>query len=201
MLFLRSTSWEATPTPASPKAHPPRILIRRSLISYVATPTKIPHPNMKNATSLSIVVQAAAAADSTSFEGCQANLIQIALFFCLRSCEYTKTVSHQRTVQFRFKDLQFHDKHVIIPQDTPDYIFIFTKAVTLFLDTQKNFIQGESSTMETTGVLHGDPVLDVVCRYIHLWDNHTPPDTFICSYYLTPSSSPKTIRSRQIACL
>ena len=47
MLFLRSTSWEATPTPASPKAHPPRILIRCSLISYVATPTKIPHPNMK----------------------------------------------------------------------------------------------------------------------------------------------------------
>ena len=70
-------------------------------------------------------------------------------FFCLCSFEYTKTASHRRTVQFRLKDLQIHDKHSITPHDAPDHIFLSTKAITLSLDTQKNSVRGESSSMAT----------------------------------------------------
>ena len=122
-------------------------------------------------------------------------------FFCLCSFEYTKTASHRRTVQFRLKDLQIHDKHSITPHDAPDHIFLSTKAITLSLDTQKNSVRGESSSMEATGVLHGDPVSAAARRYLHLRANHAPPNTPICSYYPTISLSPQPIKSRQITSL
>ena len=61
---------------------------------------------------------------SCLFAQCLADLTQIALFFCLRSCEYTQTNSHRRTVQFRFKDMQFHDKDGVISQEAPAKVFI-----------------------------------------------------------------------------
>jgi hypothetical protein len=191
------TSWNITPTPISPKAPPPRILTT-DFITYGTTPTKTSPSKHEQPTPIGLVIQAAVAADSTPFEECQANLIQIVLLFCMRSCEYTNTVSHRHTVQFRFKDIQFHNEHGIIPQYTPDHIFLFTKAFTLFLDTQKNSVQGESSTIESTGVLHGDLVLANAHMHLHLRANHAPPDIPICSYYHTPSSLAKSIRSHQI---
>ena len=54
-----------------------------------------------------------AAADA--FSQCWTDLIVLALFFCLRLCEYTKTNSHCRTTQFRLRDMQFHDDDGVIP--------------------------------------------------------------------------------------
>ena len=127
--------------------------------------------------------------------------MQTIFFFCLRSCEYTKIAYHQRTVQFRFKYLQFHDKHGTIPQDAPDYISLSTKAVTSFLDTHKKSFRVESSTIDTTGVLHGKPVPAATHRYLHLWAYYTPLDTLNCSYYPILSSPAKLVRSLQITSL
>ena len=48
-----------------------------------------------------------------------AYLIHIALFFYLRSCKYTKTPPHRRTIQFRFRNLQFNNNNGIIPYNAP----------------------------------------------------------------------------------
>ena len=80
---------------------------------------------------------AAAHADADAFSQCWSDLIIIALFFCLRSCEYTKTNSHHRTTQFRFRDIQFHDDDGVIPTQAPAKVFMAATAVTLYLDTQK----------------------------------------------------------------
>ena len=84
-----------------------------------------------------------------------ADLLVIVLFFCLRSCEYTKTNSHRRTTQFRFQDMQFHDANGVILTDAAADVLLVALAITLLLDTQKNCVHGESSTMDTTGLLHG----------------------------------------------
>ena len=89
---------------------------------------------------------------------CTAYLIHIALFFCMRSCEYTKTQSHRHTVQFRFRDIQFHNEDGSVPQYAPDKNILHARYVTLFLDTQNNCVQGESTTMEDTNLEHGNHV-------------------------------------------
>ena len=103
-----------------------------------------------------------AAADA--FSQCWADLIVLALFFCLRSCEYTKNNSHRRTTQFRFRDMQFHDDDGVIPAKAPAKVFLDASTVTLYIDTQKNCVRGESCTMEATGLPHGDPVPAAACR-------------------------------------
>ena len=145
------------------------------------------------------MVKAAAAATTSPLSQCLADLIQIALFFCLRSCEYTKTNSHRRTVQFRYKDMQFHDSRGIIPHDAPDAEFLAAWAVTLFLDTQKNSVRGESSTMEATGLTNGDPVVAAAHRYLHLRRHNAPPETPICTYYT--QAIPCSVNSRQVTAL
>ena len=97
-------------------------------------------------------------ADTDAFSQCWADLVVLALFFCLRSCEYTKIHSHRCTTQFRFCDIQFHDDGGVIPSQAPAKVFLATTAVTLYLDTQKNCVRGESCTMEATGLPHGDAV-------------------------------------------
>ena len=74
-----------------------------------------------------------------------ANLIQMGLFFCHWFCEYTKSVSHQRTTQFQFRDIQVHNTVSVILSDAPDQTFLIAWATTLFLETQKNCVQGEST--------------------------------------------------------
>ena len=86
---------------------------------------------------------------------------------------------------FRFKDLQFHGKHGIIPQHAPYHIFLSTKAITLFLDTQKNPVRVESSTTEANGVLHDDLIPATVHMYLNLQAHHDPPDTHILPYLVT----------------
>ena len=104
------------------------------------------------------MVAAEAANPSCPFAQCSADLIQIALFFCLRSCEYTKTNSHRWTFQFILKYMQFHEKEGFIPHDAPAKVFLQVRAVTLFLDMQKNSARSESTTMEATDPKHRNPV-------------------------------------------
>ena len=93
------------------------------------------------------MIAAEAVDPSCHFTQCSAYLIHITLFFCLRSCEYTKTNSHRWTIQFQFKYMQFHEKEGVIPHDAPAKVFLQSRAVTLFLDTQKKNVRGESTTM------------------------------------------------------
>ena len=104
------------------------------------------------------MVAAEAANPSCPFAQCSADLIQIALFFCLRSCEYTKTNSHRWTFQFILKYMQFHEKEGVIPHNAPTKVFLQSRVVTLFLDTQKNIVRGKSTTMEATDLKHRNPI-------------------------------------------
>ena len=78
--------------------------------------------------------------------------------------------------------MQFHDANGVIPPDTDADVFLAALAITLFLDTQNNCVGGESSTMEATVLLHGDPSPACVRRYLHLWNNNSPSNTPICAY-------------------
>ena len=96
------------------------------------------------------------------------DLIHIALYFCLRSCEYTKTNSHKRTTQFHFRDLQFHDASDILPFDAPVLRIRQATAVTFYLDTPKKYIRRESITMEETGITFGCGVGAAAECFLHL---------------------------------
>ena len=157
-----------------------------------------PPPKREKAIPLGLVIAIGEQADTSPKAQCTADLIQIALFFCLRSCEYTKTASHRRTTQFRFQDMQFHDKNGVIPGDAPDQAFLDAWAVTLFLDTQKNCVRGESTSMEASGLRHGDAVSAAARRFIHLRTNKATPDTPICTYYTSLGATPSAIPSRHI---
>ena len=129
---------------------------------------------------LGFMMFAVARSKLDAFNQCMADLLVIALFFCLCYCEYNKTNSHRHTTQFRFQDMQFHDDNGVIQPDTDTDVFLATLEITLFLDNQKDCVCGESSTMESTCILHGDPVIACARRYLHLWNNNYPPDTPIC---------------------
>ena len=139
---------------------------------------------------------AATHADADAFSQCWADLIVLAIFFCLRSCEYTKTNSHHCTTQFRFRDMQFHDDASVIPTQAPAEVFLAASAVTLYLDTQKNCVCGESCTMEATGLPHGDPVTAAARSYLHLRLHDAPPDTPICTYYVAPGAAQNQLQDQ-----
>ena len=71
-------------------------------------------------------------------------------------------------------------------------------AITMFLNTQKNCVRRESSTMEATGLLHGYPVPACARRYLHIWRNNVPPDTPICAYYVSVGAAPKYLTGSNI---
>ena len=73
--------------------------------------------------------------------------------------------------------MQFHDANGVIPPDAAAYLLLDALAITLLLDTQNNFVHGESSTMEATGMIHVDPVLACTRSYLHLWKKNAPPPT------------------------
>ena len=52
--------------------------------------------------------------------------------------------------------------------------------------------------MEATGLLHGDPVPDCARRYLHLWNNNAPPNTPICTYYVSMGAAPKSMTGTNI---
>ena len=159
-------------------------------------------PKKEKCIPLGLVMAAAEAAGiSCPFTECSSDLMQTTLFFCLWSCEYTKTNSHRRTVQFRLKDFQFHDADGVTPQNDPSNIFLPDRSVNLFLDMHDNSVQGNSITMESTNIAHGDPVSAAAQRFLHLRSHQADPDTTICSYFLTNGAFPKKVTSSQIASL
>ena len=137
-------------------------------------------------------------ADSLPKVQCTAELIQIGLFFCLWSCEYTKTVSCRHTTQLRFWYMQFHNDTGVIPGVTPDQTFLDSWATTLFLDTQENCVRGESISIEANSLQHGNTVSISSQRFLHLRTNGTNSDTPIYMYYTTPGSNPSSILSHHI---
>ena len=54
--------------------------------------------------------------------------------------------------------MQFHKVPGVIPNNASDQTFLDAWASTLFLDTQKNGVRGESTSIEATGLQHGDTV-------------------------------------------
>ena len=158
-----------------------------------------PPPWIEKVVPLGFVMLAIAQSKPYAFDQCVADLLVIALFFCLRSCEYTKTNSHRRKTQFRFQDVQFHDANGVMPPDAAVNLFLEASAITLFLDTQENSVLRESYTMESTGLLHGYPVQSCSQRYIHLWKNNAPPDTPICAYYVFIGVDTKSVTGENIA--
>ena len=133
-----------------------------------------PPPWSEKEVLLCFVMVAVAQAKLDAFNQCMADLLVIALFFCLRSCEYTKTNSHRRTTQFRFQYMQFHDSNGVILPDADADVLLAALEITMLLDNQNNCVHGESSTMEATGLLHGDPVPACDRRYLHIRNNNAP---------------------------
>ena len=132
-------------------------------------------------------------AKQNTFGHCMADLLFIDILFSLRSCEYTKTNSHRRMTQFRFRDMQFHDGNGVIPPDADAYVFLAALAITLFLDTQNNCLHGESSTMDSTCPLRGDPIPACAWRYLHLRNNNVLPNTPYYDYYVLVDAAPKSV--------
>ena len=73
--------------------------------------------------------------------------------------------------------MQLHEADNVIPLDAAANVFRAALVITLFLNTQNNCVRGESSTMEATDLLHGDPVPTCVRRYLHLQKENALPDT------------------------
>ena len=144
-------------------------------------------------------METAAASDPTCQHSlCTADLIRISLFFCLHSCKFTKTQSHRRTIQFLFQDIQFYNEEVAIQQEVPDKHFLYTCAVTLFLNTQKNFVRGESTTMDATDLKHRNSVSVAARRFLHLQKNSADPESLKCNYYPDYSSTSRFVTRSQV---
>ena len=109
--------------------------------------------------------------------------MQICLYFCLRSCEYTKINSHRRTTQFCLRGIQFQDTRGTIPFDAPDSRLPNALVVTLFLDTQKNSVCDESISMENTRLPSGCPVVACARHFLHLRDHDADLNTPMCVYF------------------
>jgi len=84
-------------------------------------------------------------------------------------------------------------KGAVISADDPDQTFLAANTITIFLDTQKNCVRGESPTMEFTGLEHGDMATVDAHHYIYLRSNNSLPNTPIYSYFIKPNSSSSSI--------
>ena len=133
---------EGRPDPCKPPGSSSRDLDKRLTRMLLHWGYQDPPPLREKAIPRGFVVVVATHADVDAFSQCWADLIVLALFFCLRSCEYKKTNSHRRTTQFRFSNIQFHDDDGVIPTQSPAKVFLAATAVTLYLDTQKNCVRG-----------------------------------------------------------
>ena len=52
--------------------------------------------------------------------------------------------------------------------------------------------------MDSTGLLHGDPIPACAQRYPHLRKSNAPPDTTICDYYVSMCTAPKSVTGTNI---
>ena len=106
-------------------------------------------------------------------------IIQIYLFFFLRLYKYTHTISHRWTAQFRFKEMQFHEKEGVTPHDSPAKVFLQAWAIKLFLDTQKNSIRSKSTNMGETDSKHRNLVSAAARSFLHIHQHNAEPEATI----------------------
>ena len=125
-------------------------------------------------------------------------MVQIGLYFCLCSCEYKKTNSHRRTTQFRLHDIQFQDTRGTIPFDAPASRFLQALVVTLFLDTQKNSVRGESISMENTCLPSGCPVTACSRCFLHLRGHDADLNTPMCVYFEHKGTEGKSVTTSHL---
>ena len=88
----------------------------------------------------------------------RAHLLAGALFFAMRSCEYTKTrrVNEQKTRAIRAKDIVFRNEAEIIPHNDPR-IFI-AETVVITFNKQKNGIVDDSISADSSNDMDLCPV-------------------------------------------
>ena len=67
---------------------------------------------------------AARGVSSIPKDQCLADLLKVGMYFCLRSCEYTKTNLHLRTTQFHLRKIQFQDAQGAISLKSPASRFL-----------------------------------------------------------------------------
>ena len=94
-----------------------------------------PLPKQENTIPLDLVMIIEKSMDRLSKATCAANFIQVALLFCLRSCEYSKTNSHRCTTHFSLHNIHFHNYDSVISANALDITFLSVNIVTLSLDT------------------------------------------------------------------
>ena len=171
--------------------------LSRMLLHYGLQYHPPPHPptpsRREKSVPLGFWMVAVSQAKMDAFNQFMADLLVISLLFCLRSFDYTNTNYYRCTTQFRFQDMQFYGANGVIPPNAATNVFLSASTITLFLGTQKNCVCRESSTMEDTGLLHGDPFPACARRYLHHRKNNAPPDTPTCTYYAYIGAAPKSV--------
>ena len=88
-----------------------------------------------------------------------------------------------------------------IPFDALRRNFLCAKAVTLFLDTQKNLVRGESITMEVNCLMFDCPVHVVVNRFLYLCDHKVDLDTPICTLYNLLDAPEQSVTSKDLVAI
>ena len=91
-----------------------------------------------------------------------------------------KTNSHRRTTQFCLRNIQFQCGHGTIPFNSPASRFLNTLVVTLFLETQKHSVRGESIIMDNTRLILGFSVVTCAWRFLHLHKNDADLNMLLC---------------------
>ena len=114
-LLTRPSFWKSVPTPKNIAAPPPgtstsAFFYQISTYSFSDPPTR-----QEKSVPLGLFVASTKGSADSCKGQCLGDLIQVVLYFFLRSCEYAKSNSHKWTTQFRLRDIQFHDTRVILP--------------------------------------------------------------------------------------
>ena len=160
-----------------------------------------PPARQEKAVPIELVVTAAKGSTNTVKGRCLGDLIHIVLYFCLRSCEYTKTNSHKCTTQFQFRYLKFHDSIGILPFDSPVLLIRRTTAVTLYLNTQKNYVPWEPINMEATGIYFGCAVGAAAERFLNLRLHCMDLDTPIFTHFSSGRSEGSSVPSLHLVAI
>ena len=97
--------------------------------------------------------------------------------------------------------MQFQGTQGTIPFDAPDSCFLQALVVTLFLDTQKNSVTGESISMENTCLPSVCPVTACARRFIHLRGHDADLNMPMCVYFERKGAVGKSVTTHYLVAL
>ena len=97
--------------------------------------------------------------------------------------------------------MQFQDTWGTIPFDAPDSRFLQALVVTFFLNTQKNYVRGESISMGNTCLLLGCPVMACARRFLHLRYHGADLNTPMSVYFKRKGAEGKSITTSHLVAL